>query len=197
MGLTAQVSYPLGVAIGLLAGTAGCGGHHASAGEAKPTPRALAAPSRTSISNPARGCPRTPGGRKAPKVAISVGDGPAYPVLGMAAPPPARGGVASLDSDVHMHGFVAHKTLWAISPSARSDLVVRARKLRSRQPVRFLYGFQTPTVRRTLRLPQPDGEWGYAVTSTLLRGAGCYVFDVLGRRVHERIVFKAVATPHR
>jgi len=49
---------------------------------------------------------------------------------------------------------------------------------------------------RTLRLPQPDGEWSYAVTSTLLPGAGCYVFDVLGRGVHERIVFKAVATPH-
>jgi hypothetical protein len=131
-----------------------------------------------------------------PNVAITLGDGPAYPVLGMTAPPPGRGGVASLDSDLHKHGFIAHKTLWAISPTARSDLVVRARKLRSRQPVRFLYGSRTPTVHRTLRLPQPDGKWSYEATSTLLPSAGCYVFHVLGRGVHEHIVFKAVTTPH-
>jgi hypothetical protein len=198
MRLNAQVSWPLRVAIGLFAGTVGWDGHPAPAGEAKPTPRALATPSRASISTlPARGCPRTPGGRKAPKVAISLGDGPAYPVLGMTAPPPARGGVASLDSDLHTHGFIAHKTLWAISPTVRSDLVVRARKLRSRQPVRFLYGSRTPTVHRTLRLPRPGRHWSYAVTSTLLPSAGCYVFHVLGRGVHEHIVFKAVTTPPR
>jgi hypothetical protein len=197
MRLNAQVSWPLGIAIGFLVGTAGVGGHPAPAGDAKPTPRALATPSRTSTATPARGCPRTPGGRKAPKVAISLGDGPAYPVLGMTAPPPARGGVASLDSDLHMHGFIAHKTLWAMSPTASSDLVVRARKLRSRQPVRFLYGSRTPTVRRTLRLPQPGRQWSYTVTSTLLPGAGCYVFHVLGRGVHEHIVFEAVTRPPR
>jgi hypothetical protein len=47
-------------------------------------------------------------------------------------------------------------------------------------------------VNRELRLPEPDGEWGYAVTSTLLPGPGCFVFEVAGRRVHDRIVFKAI-----
>jgi hypothetical protein len=180
-----------------LGAAAGCGGHPAPAGRAKPAPGALATPGRTPIANVTNGCPRTPGGRDAPKVAITLGDGPAYPVLGMSAPPPAPGGVVTLDGDLHAHGFTGHKTLWAISPDAHGDLVVRARKLRSREPVRFLYGYRTPTVHRTLRLPQPDGAWSYAVTSTLLPGPGCYVLDVVGRRVHQRIVFKAVMTRQR
>lgn len=45
-------------------------------------------------------CPRTPGGRRAPKVAITLGDGPVYPVLGMSAPPPRPAGVASLRDDI-------------------------------------------------------------------------------------------------
>jgi hypothetical protein len=68
-------------------------------------------PNGAPISNSASACPRTPGGRKAPKVAITLGDGPAYPVLGMEAPPPARGGVVRLDSDLHRHGVYSHKTL--------------------------------------------------------------------------------------
>jgi hypothetical protein len=115
-------------------------------------------PNGAAALNSASGCPRTPGGRNAPKVAITLGDGPAYPVLGMTAPPPAHGGVANLDSDLRTHGFIGHKTLWAVSPNAPRDLVVRARKLRSRQPVRFLYGYRTPIVHQTLRLPQPEGN---------------------------------------
>lgn len=66
---------------------------------------------------PASGrCPRTSGGTRAKAVAIALGQRPVYPVLGMSAAPPLRGGVAGLRSDFHVLGWCLHKTLWAISP---------------------------------------------------------------------------------
>src|SRR5438132_609461 len=66
---------------------------------------------------PANGqCPRTSGGLRAKGVAIALGHGPVYPVLGMSTAPPSPGGVAGLRGEYHVLGWYLHKTLWAISP---------------------------------------------------------------------------------
>jgi hypothetical protein len=141
-----------------------------------------------SASAPSSSCPRTVGGRSAKGVAIALGHGPAYPVLGMAAAPPAPGGVAPLSDDVHKHGLYFHKTLWAISSQAASDLLILASSYHDRRPVHFFDGRQQ---HRTLRLPRPKRSWEYATTTTLLPRPGCYVFQVTGRGLDQRIVFEA------
>jgi hypothetical protein len=135
------------------------------------------------------GCPRTRGGRSAKGIAISLGQGPAYPALGMPVAPPAPGGVASLTDDTYKQGVYFHKTLWAISRRARSDVFVRASSYDTGRPVNFFDGRKQ---HRTLRLPRPDDAWGYATTTTLLPRPGCYAFDVTGRNLKQRIIFQAV-----
>jgi hypothetical protein len=44
---------------------------------------------------------------------------------------------------------------------------------------------------RVLRLPRPSRAWGYATTTTLVPGPGCYAFRVTGRGLDQRIVFQA------
>lgn len=98
------------------------------------------------------GCPRTAGGRSAKGVAISLGRGPAYPVLGMQQAPPAPGGVAELSDDEHKQGVYFHKTLWAISRRAHSDVIIRASDYHGARPVSFFDGRRRL---RALRLPGP------------------------------------------
>ena len=128
-----------------------------------------AAPATTPLPASAK-CPRTPGGRPAKDVAIALGDGPAFPVLGMAEAPLAPGGVAQLDNNVRRGGLYAHKTLWAVSPDAPGELVVRGASLRTGAPLEFL--IDDERVDR-LMLPHQDRQWTYAVTATLLPGPGC------------------------
>jgi hypothetical protein len=106
----------------------------------------------------------------------------------MAVAPPAPGGVASLTADIHRKGAYFHKTLWAISRRARSDVLVRASSYRAGRPVNFFDGHRQ---HRTLRLPRPNDAWGYATTTTLLPGPGCYAFHVTGRSLDQRIIFQA------
>lgn len=106
----------------------------------------------------------------------------------MPAAPPSPRGVASLNDDTQEHGVYFHKTLWAISRRAPSDVLIRARGYHDRQRVNF---FDGQAQHRTLRLPKPSDPWGYAVTTTLLPGPGCYAFDVTGRGLKQQIVFEA------
>ena len=148
------------------------------------------APASTPLPRSAK-CPRTPGGRPAKDVAIALGDGPAYPVLGMEVAPPAPGGVVPLFSNERRGGVYQHKTLWAVSPDAPGDLVVRGVSLRTGAPLRFLIDKEKVD---HLNLTDPDGEWGYRVTETLLPGPGCYAFQVSGEGVNDQIVFSAALT---
>ncbi len=186
----------LGV-VGCLAVVAGgCGG---STPAGISTSSTSPAASTDSKARTPRDCPRTTGGRRAKGVAIALGRGPAYPVLGMQAAPPAALGVAVLADDLQLGGVYLHKTLWAVRPGVGSAIVVRAESLSSRQSVGFFNGPEprsTAALREAtkpeLRLPRTPGRWAYAATSTVLPGPGCYAFHVRGSRIEQRIVFAAV-----
>jgi hypothetical protein len=64
-------------------------------------------------------CPRTPGGRPSPDVAIALGSGPAYPVLGFEGnhAPPSPKGVVPLYANERNGRAYWHKTLWAVDPA--------------------------------------------------------------------------------
>lgn len=134
-------------------------------------------------------CPRTPGGRQAPKVAITLGDGPVYPVLGMSQPPPRPGGVAILRDDIRRHGWYWHKTLWAIDKAYRGPVLIRGARIDRAGPLRFGVDWE---VRHELEMPsEQKPQWRYGPSSTLLRGPGCYAFQVDGTSFSDVIVFAA------
>jgi hypothetical protein len=178
----------------------GCGGTHGTAGTAGTVATTATDPhGSTTAAAPSTptdaDCPRTAGGGHSAKgIAISLGHGPAYPALGMAAGPPSPRGVASLNDDTYERGVYVHKTLWAISRRAPSDVLIRARGYHDRQRVNF---FDGRAQHRTLQLPRPSDPWGYAVTTTLLPGPGCYAFEVTGRGLKQRIVFQATLDRRR
>jgi hypothetical protein len=169
---------------------AGCGGSQRDRADSQAgTTRASTHSTSPAASADTTGCPRTRGGRSAKGIAISLGQGPAYPALGMAVAPPAPDGVASLADDTYKQGVYFHKTLWAISRRARSDVFVRASNYDTGRPVSFFDGRKQ---HRALRLPRPNDAWGYAATTTLLPRPGCYAFHVTGRNLKQRIIFQAV-----
>jgi hypothetical protein len=135
-------------------------------------------------------CPRTPGGRAAPRVAITLGNGPIYPVLGFSAAPPAPAGVVHLDPRTRERGFYRHKTLWAISARYRGPVLVRGRRIDGPGVLHF---WPVRPYRRELRFPaDPAGRWRYAPTTTLLAGPGCFAFQIDGLGFSRVIVFRAV-----
>jgi|GEM_PF-2092453 len=180
-----------------VAAVTGCASSPAQHTVSQSTSASTADRSTTAIAPDA--CPRTAGGRKAKGVAIALGDGPAYPVLGMPMAPPAALGVVNLADDVRRGGLYLHKTLWAISPLARAEITVRATSLSSSAAVGFFNGPDPNTatalraaVQPALGLPRSSGRWAYTVTSTVLPGPGCYAFDLSGPDLRQRIVFRAI-----
>jgi hypothetical protein len=181
------------------AAAAGCG-----AGQSTPQPQprtaAAAAPSATPaaaatpLPRSAR-CPRSKASRPAKQVAIALGDGPAYPVLGMEPVPPSRRGIVRLYENARSGSVYRHKTLWAVGPDAKSELVITGASLRTGVPLRFLIGkpARVPGYETVDRLVLPDaaGSWRYAVSATLLHGPGCYAFYVSGHGVNDRLAFRA------
>ncbi len=145
--------------------------------------------------SPGEACPRTPGGRRAPKVAITLGDGPAYPVLGMSEPPPRPAGVASLRDDIRRGGWYWHKTLWAVDKRYRGPLLTRGGRIDRQGPLRFGVGdveMGDYQVLPDLEMPaERQMRWRYGASSTLVRGPGCYAFQVDGTNFSDVIVFAA------
>ncbi len=134
-------------------------------------------------------CPRTSGGRQAPKVAITLGDGPVYPVLGMSEPPPRPGGVATLSDDIRRGGWYWHKTLWGIDEGYVGPVLIRGARIDRPGLLRFGIDWK---VRRALEMPaEQEPQWRYGPSTTLLRGPGCYAFQVDGTNFSEVIVFAA------
>jgi hypothetical protein len=138
-------------------------------------------------------CPRTPGRRAAPNVAITLGNGPAYPVLGFLNAPSRTRGSIRLRDDIRRDSRYLHKTLWAISKRYHGPVLVRGRRIDEPGVLRFL----GPT-RRELHLSRGQGKpdapgrgWRYAPTTTLIPAPGCYAFQIDGLNFSRVAVFAA------
>jgi hypothetical protein len=122
-------------------------------------------------------------GRRAPYAGVTLGAGPAFPVLS------GTDGIARLRDDLVKRGWYLHKTLWAISPRYRGPLVVRGARIDAKGSVLF----DTP-LRRILRWPGLYAEqsgWRYTPSTTALRGPGCYALQIDGTTFSRVVVFEA------
>ena len=143
-------------------------------------------------------CPVTEGRRPNPDVAIALGSGPAYPVLGFEdnrAPPDPKA-VVPLYRDERRGRAYWHKTLWAVDPNYDGPVLIRARGLDPTQLVQFAKPSGTPggsaqqAGELEFRRERAD-SWRYGPSVTILPGPGCYAFQVDGTTFSEVIVFAA------
>lgn len=137
-------------------------------------------------------CPRTAGARRAPRVGITLGDGPVFPVLGFAAAPPSPRGVVHYRDGVRVRGLgYAAKVLWAGSRAYTGPVLIRARRLDRTQLVHLQLGERDPIVKE-LRFPAgKKTAWRYWATSTILNAAGCYGYQIDGLTFSTKVVFEA------
>jgi hypothetical protein len=143
-------------------------------------------------------CPVTDGGRPNPDVAIALGPGPAYPVLGYEGnrAPPDPKAVVPLYREERRGGAYWHKTLWAVDPKYDGPVLIRARGLDPAQLVQFAEPSAAPGGSAELvgelefRREQTN-SWRYGPSMTILPGPGCYAFQVDGTTFSEVIVFEA------
>jgi hypothetical protein len=101
------------------------------------------------------------------------------------------GAVASLGEDVRVNGRWAHKTLWAVSPRYRGALLIRGRRIDGRGALRFSDSPVRPQMWWRGLWPGQRSQWRYRPSTTLIPGAGCYLFQVDGTTFSRRIVFSA------
>jgi hypothetical protein len=142
-------------------------------------------------------CPVTAGGRPNPDVAIALGSGPAYPVLGFEGnrAPPDPKAVVPLYSNERRGGAYWHKTLWAVDPKYDGPVLIRARGLDPARLVQFAKPSGTPGTSEQLGelefRRERTNSWRYGPSLTILPGPGCYAFQVDGTTFSEVIVFEA------
>ncbi len=127
-------------------------------------------------------CPISAVGRAAPKAGVTLGDGPAYPVV-----PP--NGVASLRDDLRAAGWYLHKMMWVVHRRYSGPVIVRGRQIDGDSQLRFDH-------RRLaeLRLPGAPagaGRWRYYPSYTALLGPGCFAVQIDGRGFSDIVVFAA------
>jgi hypothetical protein len=121
--------------------------------------------------------------------ASAFGPGPAYPTLY------ADGGRAVLQYTAWggFEGWSGNKVLWTV-PSYRGPYIVRGRQLDGPGVLRFDQGPSwTNKLHGELRLVGPYADLNPA--ATLLRGPGCYAYQVDGRGFSYTIVFEARPVP--
>jgi hypothetical protein len=178
-----------------VAGVSGCFGGSERGDSTAVPPASTSASLRRPIVIPSIGtgdpCPRTAGGRADPRIGITLGNGPAYPVLGMSEAPPSSKGVADLSDDLRREGWYWHKTMWAIAKDYRGSVLIRGRQVNGSHSLKFAAG--DTTILRELLIPsdrRPD--WEFFVSNTLLKASGCFGFQVDGDGFSKVIVFKAV-----
>ena len=147
---------------------------------------------------PGAPCPVTSGGRPNRDVAIALGSGPAYPVLGFEGnrAPPAPNAVVPLRAEDRQGDAYWHKTLWAVAPRYDGPVLIRGRGLDP--PLRLRFGIPSPTPGGTGKQvpelefrPERSDAWRYGPSFTILPGAGCYAFQVDGTSFSKLIVFEA------
>jgi hypothetical protein len=183
--------------LALLALATGCSGNEATSNgqtaSARTSDRSseLRHPLHLPSVAPGAACPRTAGGRPAPDVAIALGSGPAYPVLGFEGDdvPPSPKAVVPLYPDERKGSVYWHKTLWAVDPAYDGPVLIRGAGIDPPQPMRFGYDERQLG---ELEFPAEESEsWRYGPSFTIVRGPGCYAFQVDGTSFSEVIVFEA------
>lgn len=145
-----------------------------------------------SLPSAAGTCPRTPGARRAPRVGITLGDGPVFPVLGFAAAPPSPRGVVHYRDGVRVRGVgYAAKVLWAASKTYEGPVLIRARRLDRPQLVQLQLGEHDPIVKELRFGAGKKTAWRYWASSTILNAAGCYGYQIDGLKFSTKVVFAA------
>jgi hypothetical protein len=140
-----------------------------------------------------RACPRTAGARAAPRVGITLGDGPVFPVLGFSAPPPSARGLVSLrENNQIIDGRHVVKVLWAVKPGVAARLTVTGGRLRGSRGdtrLRFQLGDGDP-IRPQLHLATSRSlDWAYFPSALLVRRPGCYALEVNTQNSVSTVVF--------
>lgn len=138
-------------------------------------------------------CDPTPGRRAAPRVGVTLGRGPAYPVLGFEQRPPK--GVAQYEV---VRGAANGrpnrlKVLWALGPTLRRPASVEGHRIEDGARVFF-----QPAERRRpapkLTLRPPHGSWSYLPSTIFLGGPGCYRLRIRYASHTATVIFRATAT---
>jgi hypothetical protein len=121
-------------------------------------------------------------------VAFARGEGPVYISLGTA-------GVVHYTEDNREHaGWYYHKSLWAVSPDYDGPVTVTGRQANGPKILRFNPAEEFPGQPRTsLRFPaeQDASGWRFGPSDTLIGAPGCYVFEIMGEDLLQRITFRA------
>jgi hypothetical protein len=140
---------------------------------------------------PGAACPRTAGGLPSPDVAIALGSGPAYPVLGFEGDhvPSSPKAVVPLYADERKGSVYWHKTLWAVDPAYDGPVLIRGAGLDPPQPMRF--GYDERQLRELEFPAEKSKSWRYGPSFTIVPGPGCYAFQVDGTNFSKVIVFQA------
>jgi hypothetical protein len=108
---------------------------------------------------PEAACPQTPGARPNPDVAIALGSGPAYPVLGFEGNPIPPKPVVPLHAEDRKGNVYWHKTLWAVDPAYDGPVLIRAAGIDPPGAIRLAYDKRRL---RELEFPaQNTDRWRY------------------------------------
>jgi hypothetical protein len=109
----------------------------------------------------------------------------------METPPPSPRGVVSLRDDrVGTRGYY-HKALWAVAPRYHHSVEVRGRMIGvAGTALLFQTGGKRLRLSHVFRIPGSTG-WRATPSTTVVPGAGCFVFELEGRGLAQRIVFEA------
>jgi|GEM_PF-1767788 len=179
---------------------------------ANPTPAAYAPPTATATAQPdawaelrqrplaqpslepGAECPVTPRKQIIPSppalysAEYGIGDGPLYPVAYYF----KEGTILQLrDSMRQQDGWFMTKVRWMGAPNNEGNVLIRGHQLDGATEVRFQWGevrHPASVSEMTLALRNGWNEWPAA---TLVRGPGCYAYQVDGSNFTSTIIFKA------
>ncbi len=144
--------------------------------------------------SPRAPCPRTRGGHATHHATIiTLGDGPVYPILGLAAAPPAATGVLDYQAEGsggrHAGGFWGSKALFFVKPTTGA-VTVQGKQIDGPNPIDWLVP-DSENGERVSKLELPGGGQWYP-TEALLKSPGCYALRIEGASFSRLIVFRAV-----
>lgn len=138
-------------------------------------------------------CPPSTVSKEVPRVALAVGEGPVFAVLGMSEPPPASGGVVHFTNDLAaMHDdLYAVKALWAVSGDHPGPLLLRGRQLDGPGEILFQKAENDP-VEPSIELSAGTDDWRYFPSAMFIGQEGCFAIQVDGPEMVQAIVFRAM-----